>query len=338
MEQLIGLLTPEAEVIAQGTVYLSVVAWSFLFYAAAQIIIAAMRSVENARVGMYISLIALFVNIILNYIMIFGKLGFPAICIRGAAIATLIARIVECAAAVVYARFVDRKMNLRTGDFFGGVNRLLMKDFLRYGMPIMAGEIVWAINTITQSGILGHFSTEVITASSVTGNMHTLVYIWVTGLASAVGVITGKTVGAGDVEKVKEYARTTQVLFLGVGLFTGTFILCMRSAFVSLYAISAEAMAYAMQFLIVLGISMIGSCYQMPCLAGLVKAGGDTSFVFKNDTIHVFLVVLPSALLASYLGAPPWVVFSCLKIDQILKCIVAAVKVNRYQWIRNLTR
>ncbi|MBQ7983745.1 MAG: polysaccharide biosynthesis C-terminal domain-containing protein, partial [Clostridia bacterium] len=129
--QLIGLLTPEAEVIAQGTVYLSVVAWSFLFYAAAQIIIAAMRSVENARVGMYISLIALFVNIILNYIMIFGKLGFPAMGIRGAAIATLIARIVECAAAVVYARFVDRKMNLRTGDFFGGVNRLLMKDFLR---------------------------------------------------------------------------------------------------------------------------------------------------------------------------------------------------------------
>jgi len=336
--QLIGLLTPEAEVIAQGTVYLSVVAWSFLFYAAAQIIIAAMRSVENARVGMYISLIALVVNIFLNYVMIFGKLGFPAMGIFGAALATLISRVVECAAAIVYARFVDRKMNLRPGDFLGGVNRLLMKDFLRYGMPIMAGEVVWAINTITQSGILGHFSTEVITASSVTGNMHTLVYIWVTGLASAVGVITGKTVGAGDVEKVKEYARTTQVLFLGVGLFTGTFILSMRAAFVSLYAISAEAMTYAMQFLIVLGISMIGSCYQMPCLAGLVKAGGDTSFVFKNDTIHVFLVVLPSALLASYLGAPPWVVFSCLKIDQILKCIVAVVKVNRYQWIRNLTR
>lgn len=336
--QLIGLLTPEAEVIAQGTVYLSVVAWSFLFYAAAQIIIAAMRSVENARVGMYISLIALVVNIYLNYVMIFGKLGFPAMGIFGAALATLISRVVECAAAIVYARFVDRKMNLRPGDFLGGVNRLLMKDFLRYGMPIMAGEVVWAINTITQSGILGHFSTEVITASSVTGNMHTLVYIWVTGLASAIGVITGKTVGAGDVEKVKEYARTTQVLFLGVGLFTGTFILSMRAAFVSLYAISAEAMTYAMQFLIVLGISMIGSCYQMPCLAGLVKAGGDTSFVFKNDTIHVFLVVLPSALLASYLGAPPWVVFSCLKIDQILKCIVAVVKVNRYQWIRNLTR
>ena len=336
--QLIGLLTPEADVIADGAVYLSIVAWSFLFYAAAQIIIAAMRSVENAKIGMYISLIALVINIFLNYVLIFGKLGFPVMGISGAAIATLISRIVECAAAVLYARFIDHKMNLRAKDFLVHPNPLLQKDFLRYGTPIMAGEIVWAINTITQSGILGHFSKAVISASSIIGNMHNLVYIWVRGLASAVGVITGKTVGSGDVEKVKEYARTTQVLFLGVGVFTCTFIMLLRQTFVSMYAVSDEAAAYAMQFMIVLCVSMFGTCYQMPCLSGLVKAGGDISFVFKNDTFHVFCIVLPSALLASYLGAPPWVVFACLKSDQILKCFVAVVKVNRYRWIHNLTR
>ncbi|MBR5871930.1 MAG: MATE family efflux transporter [Clostridia bacterium] len=336
--QLIGLLTTDADVIAQGAVYLSVVAWSFLFYAASQIIIAAMRSVENARVGMYISLITLVVNIGLNYVLIFGKCGMPALGILGAAIATLISRIIECAAAVVYARFVDTKMNLRLSDFFGRGNRLLAGDFLRYGAPIMAGEIVWAINTVTQSGILGHFSKEVISAASVAGNMHNLVYIWVRGLASAVSVITGKTVGSGQIEKVKEYARTTQVFFLGVGVFTAFFIFLVRAPFVSLFSVSASAQDYAMQFLIVMAISMLGTCYQMPCLSGLVKAGGDTSFVFKNDTIHVFCVVLPSALLASYFGAPPVWVYACLKCDQILKCIVAVVKVNRYKWIRNLTR
>ena len=93
-----------------------------------------------------------------------------------------------------------------------------------------------------------------------------------------------------------------------------------------------------MQFLVVMALSMLGTCYQMPCLSGLVKAGGDTSFVFKNDTIHVFCVVLPSALLASFLGAPPAIVYACLKCDQILKCFVAVVKVNRFGWIRNLTR
>ena len=77
---------------------------------------------------------------------------------------------------------------------------------------------------------------------------------------------------------------------------------------------------------------------QAACLFGLVKSGGDISFVFKNDTIFVFLVVIPSALLCQWLGAPVWVVFAALKCDQILKCFVAVVKINRYNWMKNLTR
>ena len=78
--------------------------------------------------------------------------------------------------------------------------------------------------------------------------------------------------------------------------------------------------------------------FSVPCLFGLVKSGGDISFVFRNDTIFVFCVVLPSALIASYLGAPAWVAFACLKCDQILKCFVAVVKINRFNWMKNLTR
>ena len=81
----------------------------------------------------------------------------------------------------------------------------------------------------------------------------------------------------------------------------------------------------------------MGTSYQMPCLFGLVKSGGDISFVFRNDTVFVFCVVLPSALIASYLGAPAWVTFACLKCDQILKCFVAVVKINRFNWMKNLT-
>ena len=110
-------------------------------------------------------------------------------------------------------------------------------------------------------------------------------------------------------------------------------------AFVSLYTdISAEAAAESVRFVRVLAVMLMGTCYQMPCLFGLVKSGGDVGFVFKNDTIFVFLVVLPSALIASSLGAAPWVVFACLKCDQILKCVVAFIKVNRYNWMKNLTR
>ena len=102
--------------------------------------------------------------------------------------------------------------------------------------------------------------------------------------------------------------------------------------------ITPDAVMYAKQMMTVLSVTAVGTCYQAACLAGLVKAGGDVSFVFKNDTIFVFLVVLPSAIIAQMLGAPAWVVFACLKCDQILKCFVAVVKINSFNWMKNLTR
>ena len=157
-------------------------------------------------------------------------------------------------------------------------------------------------------------------------------------MSSAVGIITGKTVGAGQYEKMKEYSKTVQMIFLFVGLISGAAVFLARDGFISLYNASPEAQAYSRQFINVISVTIIGTCYQAACLFGLVKSGGDISFVFKNDTIFVFLVVIPSSLLAMWLGAPPWVVFACLKCDQILKCFVAIVKINRYNWMKNLTR
>jgi Na+-driven multidrug efflux pump len=137
---------------------------------------------------------------------------------------------------------------------------------------------------------------------------------------------------------MKEYSKTVQMLFLIVGLISGGVVFLFRDGFIGLYNASPEAQAFSRQFINVMSVTVIGSCYQMPCLFGLVKSGGDISFVFKMDTVFVFLVVLPSALLCQYLGAAPWVVFAALKCDQILKCFVALVKINRYNWMKNLTR
>ena len=91
--------------------------------------------------------------------------------------------------------------------------------------------------------------------------------------------------------------------------------------------------------MLVLIVAQVGRCYQATCLQGLVRAGGDTSFIFINDTIFVFGVVLPSALIALYVfHASAWVIYACLQSDQILKCFVAVVKINRFKWMKNLTR
>ncbi len=334
---IIGLFTSEPGVIAEGGVYLRIVGFTYLFFSIAQVMIASMRSVETAKIGLYISIMALVVNVSLNYILIFGKLGLPALGVKGAAIATLISRVLEMLVSVVYVFSVDKKLRFRFADLLR-TDRALLKDFLRYGLPVIGGQVVWAINNLANPKIMGFYSAGVLAAVSITGMLHSLVYVWMTGLSSAVGIITGKTVGAGQYEKMKEYARTVQVIFLGVGLISGAVVLLFREGFIGLYNATPEAMAYSRQFINVISVTIVGTCYQAACLFGLVKSGGDISFVFKNDTIFVFLVLIPSALVSYWLGAPAWVVFAALKCDQILKCIVAVVKINRFNWMKNLTR
>lgn len=333
----IRAFTTEPGVIQEGAAYVQIVGFTYLFFSVSQVMIAAMRSVETARIGLYISCMALVINVCLNYVFIFGHFGFPAMGVRGAALATLVSRILEMCVGVGYVFFVDKKLRFGLKDLLH-TDLQLLRDFIRYGLPVIGGQVVWAINSLANTKILGYYSAGVIAAASITGMLHNLVYVWMNGMSSAVGIITGKTVGAGQYEKMKEYSKTVQMIFLFVGLISGAAVFLARDGFISLYNASPEAQAYSRQFINVISVTIIGTCYQAACLFGLVKSGGDISFVFKNDTIFVFLVVIPSSLLAMWLGAPPWVVFTCLKCDQILKCFVAIVKINRYNWMKNLTR
>ena len=333
----IRAFTTEPGVIQEGAAYVQIVGFTYLFFSVSQVMIAAMRSVETARIGLYISCMALVINVCLNYVFIFGHFGFPAMGVRGAALATLVSRILEMCVGIGYVFLVDRKLRFGLKDLLH-TDRQLLRDFIRYGLPVIGGQVVWAINSLANTKILGYYSAGVIAAASITGMLHNLVYVWMNGMSSAVGIITGKTVGAGQYEKMKEYSKTVQMIFLFVGLISGAAVFLARDGFISLYNASPEAQAYSRQFINVISVTIIGTCYQAACLFGLVKSGGDISFVFKNDTIFVFLVVIPSSLLAMWLGAPPWVVFACLKCDQILKCFVAIVKINRYNWMKNLTR
>ena len=335
--QIIGLFTPDAAVVAEGAAYLRIVGWSYVLFAASQLLISAMRGVETAKIGMYISFSALIVNVLLSYVFIFGFLGVPAMGTRGAALATLVSRMVELVVAFIYVFAFDKKLNIKIRDFLL-FDKILLRDFIRYGLPIIGGNFVWSVNMMASTAILGRFDSEVIAAASVSGMLASLMMIWMDGLASAVGVITGKTVGAGLYDRMKEYAKTVQVIFISMGVFSGILIYFLKWPFISLYNITDYARLYSAQFINVLAVTTVGSCYQASCLFGLVKSGGDVSFVFKNDTIFVFGVVLPSAIIAALLGAPPWIVFACLKSDQIFKCVVAFVKINSFNWMKNLTR
>jgi putative MATE family efflux protein len=334
---LTGILSADPAVVAAAIPYMRITGFSFICFSLSQVMIFSLRSVENVRFGMNIALVTLCVNISLNYVLIFGKLGFPALGITGAAVATLIARIVEVIIVMIYIFKFDTKIRLVLGDLFS-LERKFIGDLIKYGMPVVAGDIVWAANAFAYTVIVGRFSADIIASFNITGMMNTLVYIWISGLAMAVGIMTGKKVGSGETAGIKPYAYRVQRFFLCVGIFTGLFVFFGKDFLISFYNISPDAVIGTRLLMTVLSCTIAGTAYQMTSLFGLVKSGGNISFIFKNDTIFVFLVVIPSAIIALVLQAPAWVIFLCLKCDQILKCFVALVVVNRFRWMKNLTR
>ena len=137
---------------------------------------------------------------------------------------------------------------------------------------------------------------------------------------------------------MREYAVTAQVLFLIIGVLTGLMVFVCKDLVISFYDISAQARALAVQFMTVLSVTVVGTSYQMAALTGIVRGGGDTKFVLINDLIFMWGIVLPTSWAAAFwLNLPPLAVFICLKSDQILKCFVAVVKVNRFRWIKTNT-
>lgn len=336
--QALGLLTNEQAVIDEGAKYLVIICFSYVLFSISQNLLSALRSVETTWIGFLVNIVALVVNIFLNYCLIEGNLGFRELGVEGAAIATLCARVVEFIIVVLYVLFADKKIRWRPKDLLA-MDRTMLRDYLRVGMPLILANGIWGIAISVQTAILGRLGDDTIAANSIATTIFQVVSVVCYASGNASSVIIGKTVGEGDIPRVKAYTKTLQLIYLGIGLVTGLTLFASTDLIIGLYDVTPAAAKLAAQFIGVLSVSVVGTSYQCSCLTGIVTGGGDTKFVLINDLIHQWLIVIPSAFLSAFVfGWPLWVTFLCLKSDQILKCFVAIVKVNRYKWIHKLTR
>ena len=336
--EVLSLFTPDQAVIEEGVRYLRIICFSYFFFSYTNILLCAFRSVETVRVGIIVSLSTLCINVCLNSLLIFGNLGAPRLGAAGAAVATLTARVVESVIVTVYLFRVDRKLQFRPTDFLK-FDALLFCDAVRTGAPVLASNAIWGLAMGIQTAILGHLGAQAIAANSIATTVFQIITVISYGASSATAVLTGKTIGEGHMDKLRHYSKVLQVLYLIIGLCTGLLLFLLKDVIIQFYSISGETKELAIQFMLVLSVTVIGTSYQVAALTGLVRGGGDTKFVLFNDSIFMWLIVIPSAALAAFVfNAPPVVVFGCLKCDQILKCAVAFVKVNYGKWIRRLTQ
>ena len=233
--------------------------------------------------------------------------------------------------------FADKKLRLRLKDFLR-IEKIYLYDYIRTGVPLILSGSSWGIAMAVQTAIIGRLGEAAIGANAISAPIFQVVSVLYASTSNASGVIIGKTVGEGDMERVRKYAKMLQGLFIGVGLFSCATLLLSKGAILSLYDVSEQTRALANTFLIILSITVIGSSYEAPCLCGIVSGGGDTKFVLKNDLIFMWGIVLPLSFLSAFVFKWPIpVTFFLLKSDQITKCAVAVVKVNRFKWIKQLT-
>lgn len=336
--QALGIFTTDQPIIAEGVKYINIIRFTYLFFAITQLLLAALRSAETVQIAFRLSILTFFINCGINYLLIFGNFGMPRLGVEGAAIGTLIARIIECIVLIVYIAKKDKQLHLKFGDYLL-FDKLLSKDFFKVTAPILVVQGLWGLNTALQTVILGHMTAAAIAANSVASTLFMLVKSTAIGASSAASVVIGKTIGTGDIALVKAYSKKLQRIFIVIGIVFGIILFFLRIPILNLYDLQPETKEMANSFLIVLSVIFVGMSYQMPTNIGIIRGGGNSMFVVKMDLISIWLIVIPlSFFMAFVVKASPVVVVCCLNADQIFKCIPAFLESHYGNWIRKLTR
>ena len=332
------LFTGEETIIRQGVDYLMLMRWSYMFFGLTTVMLGTLRVAESVKIALKVSVVSLVVNVTINYLLIFGRFGFPELGVRGAAVGTLTARVVECAIVGAYLFTRDCGLGIRPADYLR-IDRSMLGDYVKVSLPILGGSVVWGVSNALQTVILGHMDNSAIAAQSISSTLFLLLKVTSVGAASAASVIIGKTIGAGDMDRLRQYTRTLQALFVGIGLALALLYTAIRFPLLAVYNISDETRRMANAFMNIQTVTIFTMSYQMPVNAGIIRGGGDTGFIFKVDMIAIVGIVLPLALLAAFVWRmSPVAVTFILNSDQIFKCVPAFIRVNGYKWVKKLTR
>ena len=332
------IFTPNEAFIAQGVDYLRIVRFSYPFFALTALMLGTMRMVESVRIALRVSIISLCLNVAINYLLIFGRLGAPEMGVRGAAVGTLAARAAECVIVAVHMFRREKTLDIHLRDY-RRIDRAMLRDVLRVGTPVLITSALWGVSNALQTVILGHMSDSAISAQSISSTVFLLLKVTAVGAASAASVMIGRTVGTGDIGKVREYSRTLQAMFLCIGAVLALMMLSLRRPLLRVYRVSDETRALADAYMVIQSVVLFTMSYQMPVNTGIIRGGGDTRFVLWLDLISIWGVVMPLSLLGAFVWHwPPVAVIICLNADQCFKCVPAFLRVRGDRWIKRLTR
>lgn len=320
-----------------GCEYLRIAGWSYLLTGFSQCYQTMMKVSEHAGKTALISSSAVIINIVLNTILIFGLLGFPQMGAQGAAIATLISRVVE----LIWSAGISFRQGYLRPDFrrLFVFQKDLEKDFYQVSLPVLGASLLWGIGFTSYTAIMGHLGQNAAAANSVAAVVRDLTCCMCNGVAGGGAIMLGNELGQNRIETAKDYGTRLMKLSFLIGLCTMGLILVLIPVVLKFYKLSAGAQELLKGMLVITSVYMVGRCVNTIMINGIFDGGGDTKFDIYSLIVMMWCIAIPVALLGGFVFHwPVLAVYACTCLDEVCKIPWTMFHFHKYKWLKNLTR
>lgn len=336
-QYLMRIFTDEKVLIGIGVQYLKIAGWSYLITGISQCYLNIMKLSEHAKATAFVSSVAVVANIVFNAIFIYGLLGAKAMGVQGAAVATVIARVIELALVVGLSY---KKDYLRPGisNLFSH-NKVLAKDFAVCTSPLLGASMFWGIGFTSYTAFMGHLGVDAAAANSVAAVIRDMICCVCDGLCSGGGILVGNELGAGNTELGRKYGDKLAGFAFIIGVASMIVMLILTPFVIHFVKLSDEAQKLLTGMMIIMAVYMIGRAVNTIIINGIFAAGGDTMFDMYSLAITMWLIAVPLAAAGTFVfGWPPLIIYACTCLDEVGKIPWVIIHFKKYKWVKDLTK
>lgn len=333
------IFSSDGEVIRLGVDYLRIVSLSYIITGISFVYAVASRSIGQAKMPMVVSIISFFTNLVFNYLLIFGKFGFPQLGVKGAAYGTLIARAVELI-IILYAIYSRKKNNPLAHSIRNMTDwtKDFIKKYFKTASPVIINEAFWSLGTVLYSLAYAKIGTEAAASVQILSTVQNIFMVLSRGLANACTVMVGNKIGADEEDIAIVYANNFMVLSTALGLALGILLFFTTDLILLFFRNLSPGLYSASKYLLMISaVFFFIKSFNATLVVGVLRGGGDTKFSMMLEMSSVWLVGVPLAFLGALVFKfPVHYVYLMVTLEEVVKAFIGLIRVKSKKWVTNV--
>ena len=326
-----------AVTLEHGLGYLRIMLLGLFPFAMTQVYASTLRETGETRLPMFAGIAAVFVNLLFNYLLIFGHLGFPKLGVEGAAIATVLSRFVELTIVVSYTHTHVERYRFIEGVYSSlRIPSTLVRSITLKGLPLLVNETLWSMGMTTLAQCYSVRGLDVVAAMNISNTIGNLFIVTILSMGSATAIIVGQSLGANNMEEAKSQAWKLIAFSIAISAATMLVMNVVAPLIPRVYRTSDEVRALATQLLRIYSfcLPLIAFCNTAYFT---LRSGGKTMITFLFDSGYTWVVAVPLAWCLVHLTAMPvLLIYLCVQLADIIKCVFGYILLRRGIWLNNM--